>query len=757
MKKTLFLLLFVASNLLFSQKNITESYSNYFENTREVAFLHLDKTTFLQGEEIWFKAYIQEQNSQKLHKTTSNLYVSVFEESGKLKEQQLIHIKDGIGNGSISIDSTYTEKNYYLKASTRWMKNFKEDNAYHQKVHIISSQQRATMVSEENSYEFELFPEGGNLIANTNNNIGILLKDSKGKGIKIKKGIIKDQNGNIIRYFNTNANGMNKVSLFIEKNMTYTFSTVLYNGLKIKATTGNPSSYGITINTIHTDKKIGINIITNDSSLKALIKKEFKVIIHNTRSYKTYNFTFKKNKKNYLLIFKRDDLNPGINIVTLFDEKSIPVSERIIFNNKDSLISDLRVKTENSSGDSLKIDLYNESNSKLFLSASFLPSGTEAYSPENTIISSFLLKPYVKGHVQNPGNYFKNLTDKKKLRDLDLLLLTQGWSKYNWTDIFNNSQKINYPFEHGIDVTMSFNKPIRNNQSILLYSAENNLITTFKPIENKWILKNTFIKKNSLLQFAVKHKENYLSEIIPTLSFSSGKLSDFINKESKVLTSSISEATVLDFEIIKDKFEVLNEVEVKAKIKKNEINKEYIEAGAYRNLNMKNVIVNSGETVMDFINWKTPPSRGISTIKLNGKNISREPWMLENMNLDQVKSIYYGSDMSNPGLSYAFFIFTYSPIELHSKKSTTAEVKTLMGFTIEKEYYNPRYPSYFNDTYKKYGAIFWEPNIEIGPKSSYVFKVPLNLQEKIIAYIEGVSESGELISKEYVLSEEKNK
>ena len=134
MKKTLQKILFAV--LLFNlfivsaQKSIEASYTKYFEETREIPYLHLNKSVFLTGEEIWFQAYILEQNSKKLHPTTSNLYVSIFSSEGKLKDQKLIEIRKGLGAGSILLDSTYSDQYYFLKASTRWMKNFKEDNAF---------------------------------------------------------------------------------------------------------------------------------------------------------------------------------------------------------------------------------------------------------------------------------------------------------------------------------------------------------------------------------------------------------------------------------------------------------------------------------------------------------------------------------------------------------------------------------------------------------------------------------------------------
>ena len=41
-------------------------------------------------------------------------------------------------------------------------------------------------------------------------------------------------------------------------------------------------------------------------------------------------------------------------------------------------------------------------------------------------------------------------TNRKKLIELDLLLLTQGWSKYDWKDVFYTPITYQYESENGI-------------------------------------------------------------------------------------------------------------------------------------------------------------------------------------------------------------------------------------------------------------------------------------------------------------------
>ena len=93
MKKTLLTLLLLTSfNLISQDKPIDKSYQDYFNFHREIPYLHFNKTTFLQGENVWLKAYVLNQQTQKLHKHTTNLHVTVYNEKGEHKLSKLLSL-----------------------------------------------------------------------------------------------------------------------------------------------------------------------------------------------------------------------------------------------------------------------------------------------------------------------------------------------------------------------------------------------------------------------------------------------------------------------------------------------------------------------------------------------------------------------------------------------------------------------------------------------------------------------------------------
>ncbi|QXP72663.1 hypothetical protein H0I31_02895 [Tenacibaculum sp. AHE15PA] len=792
MKKITILILLLSSFNILSQNihKIDSAYVSYFENTRETPYLHLNKTSFLKGEEIWFQAYVIEQNSKKLHKTTSNLYVSIFNDQKQIKDQFLIHIKKGIGKGSITLDSTFTEGNYYIKASTNWMKNFKESNSYNQKIKIISSSKKdKKLINEENFYEFKILPEGGHVLENTINNLGILIKDKNGNGIKIKSGNIKNKSKKIITTFKTNSFGLGNVNFFFKKNESYEFEAMLENGIIIKAAPPESKKNGLNLRVVNSNPKfLSINLKTNKNSVPKLIQSDVTVFIHNTNKYKKFKIKINEKSHKYALLINKNELPFGLNTITVFNNNK-PILERLIFINNESLFSKIETKNTTINSDSLEINLKNTTNETTHLSTSFLPLITKAYAPQNSIVTSTFFKPFIKGDIQNYKYYLTNI-NQKKLRDLDLLLITQGWTKYNWNDIFNNTPKTKFNFENGINIILKSNT--KSNNPVLMYSPENKIVREIKSLKTPYVLKNTFIKKNSVIKFGIKSQDN-IFETTPILSYSKNSLKESLNYNYKTENSELDYSS---FKYLPNDFEFLNEVMVKANKRKTNSNV-YLANSLFNSFKMKDIMIGSGETVMDFITYKTgkrlntindiagtlttkteeniskgqivekssrtrhlearakeranamPGSLLDLAVIINGNNRSHDPSILEGMLLEDVEEISFGN--SSPSAATEVHIKTLTPLQLKTKKTKMSTVKLPYGFSNDKEYYNPKYPSYSNKTYQHFGAVYWKSNIKIPANSSISFKIPKNQQKKIKMFIEGMSEKGKVISEEIIL------
>ena len=59
---------------------------------------------------------------------------------------------------------------------------------------------------------------------------------------------------------------------------------------------------------------------------------------------------------------------------------------------------------------------------------------SDAVYDNGNILTEMLLASEIRGYIPNPGWYFES-DDEEHLQALDLLMLTQGWRRYNWRDM----------------------------------------------------------------------------------------------------------------------------------------------------------------------------------------------------------------------------------------------------------------------------------------------------------------------------------
>ena len=230
-----------------------------------------------------------------------------------------------------------------------------------------------------------------------------------------------------------------------------------------------------------------------------------------------YKFQFPKGKTIAPIDISTDSLFAGVNTITVFNEDFQPLLERLIFNYSKIKRVNVNAKQVTKARDSLKIQL----NSKLdniksnTLSISVLPGNTSAYGTQQTILSEFLLEPYVKGEVENSAYYFRKKTDKRRRNyDLDLLLLTQGWSKYSWNNIFNETPKELYPAEKGFTINGTVNdKKVSQDQLVFLQSDNSSLFEILQLDDSKsFKAKNLYLLDSAAVNIGLAKKNNRIKK-----------------------------------------------------------------------------------------------------------------------------------------------------------------------------------------------------------------------------------------------------
>jgi hypothetical protein len=102
----------------------------------EKIYLHLDRTTYLTGDTIWFKGYSWYGYEQTPDTVSRIMYVDLLDQNGKIKLSRKLLIGEGTSAGDFCLDTTIVPGNYIIRAYTRWMQNMNTGEPFYQNIKV---------------------------------------------------------------------------------------------------------------------------------------------------------------------------------------------------------------------------------------------------------------------------------------------------------------------------------------------------------------------------------------------------------------------------------------------------------------------------------------------------------------------------------------------------------------------------------------------------------------------------------------------
>jgi len=758
---------------------------NYFSSVRESVFLHLNKTDFIPGEDVWFKAYVYDRKNQIPFEETTNLNIAIFDSVGDQINKQLIYVNNGYGSGSIEIDSSFRPGKYYLKAFTNWMKNFKEDDSFIQEFEVLKSNIQVVPREEKVAYDVQFLPEGGNLIEGAINTIGVKVINQDGLGVDIEKGTVRDEQGKKVAEFYTTKYGLGKFLYQPRKGVDYYAEILFENGTKETMNLPKPLPEGITIALEPKgEEKMVVFLATNKVSLDKLLNRKFMLLIHRDGILKKIDVKFHRADTTYAFVIDKRFLFDGMNIFTLMDDRGTPLLERLYFNSYKKSFPQIDIKYIKKEFDSLvfEIGAIEKYETVKNLSLSVLPSGTNAYRQNQNIHSTFNLKPYVRGYIENPAFYFNDFKNNKE-DDLDLLLLTQGWSRYEWKNL-NSPPSERYEFERGIDLRGKINMKVDLEDRVILFPTKNHLSIMESLDQNKFEIPNLILINDETLNFSLLKNNKKL--IKPKIYIELQKKLAKDNLEVFYPTVVPTEKKVNRKHLNFDNFVYKGAVELDAvKLVGNKRSK------ADSNINVNSYLKDKVTDVTEEIEFNYQyitdiiKSRGYDVrvgliegsfdrVSIRVKYIQS---LLGNAELSYPEPIIYINDQrlvdfdvlyNAPTSNFEGFYFQKSGggegargaggvIRLYSKRgmsksdninrpAQSAKYQVKNGFELSKKFYKPKYRSYEHPAFKRYGTVHWEREIKIKPKEKVKLRIFNTGVKNLTFYFQGMGENGSLIS-----------
>lgn len=483
---------------------------------QEKVYLHFDNTEYFEGETIWFKTYVVQADRNALSNLSNTLYVELLDEEGSIKLTNKIQIKDGKGSGSIFLKDLLYAGYYEIRAYTRAMLNSGSENIFSRvfpvydipkdkgdysnreiKKRPVSQRtpgpRKDYLKREVNTITF--MPEGGNLVNGIKSRVAFQAFEKTGQNAAVS-GIVLSEKGDTLAEFNTsNQNmgvfymtpqiGKNKAKVkFKDKEYRFDFPEV------------KPEGYVMTVDAL------------DQTNLTVLVRKSPGTISEHLglnitcrgRLYGSDSLII-GDENALTLSFPKKMLPSGVSQITLFNTKGEVLAERMVFVNHNSqmkielipnkpLISPTTPSNTNHPQTTLSklIPSYSPFEKVSFdfrlsdikdnpietdFSVSVRDAATTNSEPNtDNILTNLLLSSELKGYIDKPGQYFEK-DDQQSRQDLDLLMLTQGWSRYVWKKMSGvETTNTVHPFEKGLymegRVVSLYGKKPRENVEVLM-------------------------------------------------------------------------------------------------------------------------------------------------------------------------------------------------------------------------------------------------------------------------------------------------
>ena len=494
----------------------TEQLQHYMQQSEKFAalypqekvYVHFDNSSYYIGEHIWFKAYVTTATMHQLSTLSKTLYVELLNKEGFLVERKTYPIINGQAAGDFLLKDSCEASFYEIRAYTRWMRNWDEACVFSRILPVFNApeennmwqqtmlqrertqpvERRKTLKTPTGKFHLSFYPEGGDLVNGITSQIAFKAFDEEGGSAQNVVGkVYRKSNNQVVAEFNTQHDGMGIFTLTPQEGEKYVaLLTQGKNQYEFDLPQSQVQGYTLQINNYPTSRLV--------------------VTIHKSPSLKadTLGFTASCRGQVYAsqLVITTDStgaqffipkthLPEGIMQLTLFTHEGKILCERMAYIRPTSQENELKIQLNEGNLDLnscalnqvnfLFTDTQGKPLPKVGFSVSIRDSKTELKKVCNESARvNLLLSSDLKGYIHHPEYYFET-PDNLHLQNLDLLMLVQGWRRYDWKQLASIEPFTpKFQIEKGITIDgrvthlMAKNKPYKKVRlSYMLFGGNN--------------------------------------------------------------------------------------------------------------------------------------------------------------------------------------------------------------------------------------------------------------------------------------------
>jgi hypothetical protein len=420
------------------------------------------------------------------------------------------------------------------------MRNYGDPLFFSKEIAVINSADSSKIPDRvkyvENKIQVSFFPEGGSLINNVSSIVAFKAVNYLGKGCDVS-GKIFSSAGELVTTFKSKHLGMG--TFFLRPLLGLKYYSTVRGADSIDIKTELPTSFltGVTFSaSINQNNELLITTKTNPETL-ALGSDNDLLLSFSIQKEVFKKLPIKIKSAVTSFVIPTDGLPDGILMLTLSTLKDLPLSERLVYIEREAPLK-IQIETDKrlygkrepvtvnvSLSEDSTID--REGNISLAVVDENLIDNTSQFP--RTISSWFLLESDIRGIVEDPSYYF-DPSNPDRFKDMDLLLRTQGWRDFAW-----KYDTVYFPTENGFTLSGrlrkdSKNKPVEDMRvSIGIFGSKSPLIKTV-PVDSTGRFKLTGIDltgQATLIASGIgkkDHPEGFLT--LDSVTYNPAKVSD---------------------------------------------------------------------------------------------------------------------------------------------------------------------------------------------------------------------------------------
>jgi TonB-dependent SusC/RagA subfamily outer membrane receptor len=690
----------------------------------EKTYLHFDKPYYATGDTIYFKAYVTMGERLDLSQLSGILHVDLIGTDNKISKGIKLQLVNGLGWGDFALPDTLPKGSYRIRAYTQWQRN--EGNYFEQTIPIGSVHNQKVLESStarskalNAKADIQFFAEGGNLIDGIRSKIAFKAIGSNGLGIGAK-GVLIDNSGESVVEFASAHLGMGYFYLSPEAGKTYKANITFADGTQNSVDLPVVEAKGIALS-INNDSlpKATVKIEANPVYFKENKGKDYTLLIYSC-GYATSVAIKLDSTLLHLDILKRR-LHTGITRITLFSKTNEPLCERLIFvQNFNQLNLNLRSdKTVYAAREKASIKLNAKTRADSAVTGHFSVSVIDENkvpvdeNAETTILTNFLLTSDLKGIVEQPNYYFNSINDEK-LKNLDLVMLTHGYRKFEWKQVLTDTYPpLAWQPEKNLQITgvakSLFGKPLDKASVALICFEPKFLNNTVSDDKGKFQFNNlAFTDSVKFVLQAVNAKGKNTTQLIYNAEKPKPTVSMLLT-DSDIPSIYLENNEKQQEELNKlglGTGRVLKEVKIKAKKEPVITNPRY---------GMPDKVI-SGDKILYGGSLSVRLSslihfNGPMLIVWNGIEMPRD-FNIDEIGTGSIESIEVYTNQYEPGYSGVLSINTAFGLQVKDMIATGILPITVQGYYKAREFYSPKYES--NTPIPQpdlRSTIYWQPEL----------------------------------------------